>query len=1528
VSPASPRSRRARIAARTLGLLLGVAGVVAAPAAAQPEADPTGLTCLPSGTRICRAESLAIGPNGEVYVGGAFDLAGGVLVNNVAVWVPAGSGTSTARANRWSGLSGGVGGDCGVGGAGLGQDTAVLALAAAADGSVYAGGTFTEAGGVRANGIARWDGTRWSAVGCEGAVCGVACDTTCAAPSVRAIAIDARGDVYVAGQFDSLFFEDGDTLVELDANQIARWDGTRWHALGRGIEGRPPGFVELLVDALAPVPGGGVYAGGLFDRAGGGFVRNAARWDGTAWSALTYGGGAFLGVGPGIADSRLLVHALAVAGPDVYLGGVFDKDAAYAPRIRSIARWDGATMHALGSGFCGGGYSADGRCNFADDAVHALALQGGAVFAGGAIEVARSGPAGDQSVPVNSIARWDGMRWSALAGPSGEGVRGDANALAVAGGDLYVAGDFTEAGGIPVNRIARWTGSDWHALTQSPADFRLVALEVNQSVQDWNNSIPWIRDKATMVRAHVESIDGALAAFTARLRGFRDGRELAASPLAPSNGPILAGARAADFRGILFRSLNFDLPNGWREGRVRLQLEHPDLECAGDRDRMQRENLRFHGCDCRVERRFEAPLALKVRLIFADWDLEDSRGQILPQRITVPEARPLHDALEAMFPVAGLVWLRQNVYLGTFREPDVPRMVRTMRALAANRLRTCGPTCDEIWHVLMPRQRHPDDPNGKGFTPGAVSASFLPDDLAIFGRNTMAHEVGHNVGRQHAVSDRLEVRRGREQKIGWCGETAAKRAPTFPYRSTIRGRTVATLGPMDRGDAELVFGLDTSRDPATVVDPASHYEIMSYCAGPDYEWRWISKHTYERLLVATCPGDPGRTPPCPAPTASSGALTAGAAPLAYLIVSGEIDLDSDAVSFAPLFTIAGPPPGNPPPGAFRLQGVDAGGNVVAEAAFEPLVEPIEPPEDGRYGYFLVALSADPAIRGVRLLRGAVLVGEMTVSGAAPTVRVLVPNGGETLAGATIDLQWLGEDADGDELSYDVEMSPDGGTTWRAIALEQRVEALRVPRAVLGGTDRGLLRVTASDGFDRASDVSDGTFAVAGGTPVAAITSPGPNALYSGETAIRFAGTALDDEDGELAGPRLAWTSDRDGALGGGSELTLPAATLSDGEHVITLDATDGDGEASAATVAIQVYATPPSGQPVAEAGSVQGAVPGEVVTLDGSASADPDGDALGFAWRQVGGSAVALSDAAAVSPTFRAPHAPAGTVLAFELVVSDGALRSRPDAVAVILEPTAASCVGDCDSNGQVVIGELITAVNIAGGTLAIGQCPAVDIDGDLRVAINELIAAVGAALDGCGPGVPTPTAAPSPVPTAPASPTMRTPAVTPSPLATPTSILPASPSATVTATSTATPMSSGTNTTTRTPPATATRSATRTGSPTPASTATATSSPSGTPTATVTATATRPPTTPCNPQQCGGGCTILCPDGSVSGVGLCRNIGLGCTCVAPCLPTPGACNPQQCGGPCAANCPRGPVTGVCTNAPGGNCLCLAVCPL
>jgi hypothetical protein len=67
-----------------------------------------------------------------------------------------------------------------------------------------------------------------------------------------------------------------------------------------------------------------------------------------------------------------------------------------------------------------------------------------------------------------------------------------------------------------------------------------------------------------------------------------------------------------------------------------------------------------------------------------------------------------------------------------------------------------------------------------------------------------------------------------------------------------------------------------------------------------------------------------------------------------------------------------------------------------------------------------------------------------------------------------------------------------------------------------------------------------------------------------------------------------------------------------------------------------------------------------------------------------------------------------------------------------IATPTTSICSGDCDGNNEVTVDELIRGVNIALGSVDIGDCMAMDANGDGEITIDELVQAVSRALEGC----------------------------------------------------------------------------------------------------------------------------------------------------------------------------------------------------
>ncbi len=173
------------------------------------------------------------------------------------------------------------------------MDARVLALVMW-NGDLYAGGSFTNAGGVLVNKIAKWDGNAWSPLG--SGINGV----------VLALAA-SEFELYVAG----IFTQAGAVAV----NEIARWTGDTWWPLGSGLGG--------AVYSLA-FSGTDLYAGGAFSTAGGAPASHVAKYDGLAWTAL----------GSGVNNPVYALSASAtdlfVAGPILTAGGKSSADVARA----------------------------------------------------------------------------------------------------------------------------------------------------------------------------------------------------------------------------------------------------------------------------------------------------------------------------------------------------------------------------------------------------------------------------------------------------------------------------------------------------------------------------------------------------------------------------------------------------------------------------------------------------------------------------------------------------------------------------------------------------------------------------------------------------------------------------------------------------------------------------------------------------------------------------------------------------------------------------------------------------------------------------------------------------------------------------------------------------------------------------------------------------------------------------------------------------------------------------------------------
>jgi len=207
------------------------------------------------------------GQDGTVYAGGSFTNWAGAMSNQFQLgYVARWDGTS------WTNM-------------GLGLGNRVTCLLAARDGTIYAGGWFTNAAnpssGVMAPAqyVAKWTGTAWTNVGSG------------FNNWVYALAEGSDGTIYAGGSFTNTYDSDGvDTnAARVRVNRIARFDGARWQPLG-GAETN--GASDTVLALAADPVDGAVYAGGMF--------KTTFNEDGTSnntWYVARYGSNTVSSIG-------------------------------------------------------------------------------------------------------------------------------------------------------------------------------------------------------------------------------------------------------------------------------------------------------------------------------------------------------------------------------------------------------------------------------------------------------------------------------------------------------------------------------------------------------------------------------------------------------------------------------------------------------------------------------------------------------------------------------------------------------------------------------------------------------------------------------------------------------------------------------------------------------------------------------------------------------------------------------------------------------------------------------------------------------------------------------------------------------------------------------------------------------------------------------------------------------------------------------------------------------------------------------
>ena len=669
----------------------------------------------------------------------------------------------------------------------------------------------------------------------------------------------------------------------------------------------------------------------------------------------------------------------------------------------------------------------------------------------------------------------------------------------------------------------------------STNDLVASELEVTQAIQRLTNSVPLVAGKSTLARffAIVNGPATSVAGVDAELYGWTDCNgctPLPGSPLKISNRAVDYGP-AGIARLRFYHNFNFYLPPAWHQPGKTIYLQarvNPDLSVP------------------------ESSSANNTINATASW----------------VSRKPMH---------VMLVPVQASGLTPSWSDPNMSAMISWMRAaipagqiqvwqksggpLVANYDYTstsggCGKgwsqlvsDMETLWHSWSSRPSnayiyglvHPSVPHqysGCGRRPGIGAAGILDSDSG----STIVHELGHNMGRRHAPSDRDSSGNVTDPN---CGNPANEDG-SYPQYADHLGHDYPRASIGDVGvnvPATSCWPPPCARDQ--VFHPHGTYDVMSYCRP-----RWMSLYTYTAMMNHL-----------PAKATDS---TDAASP--HLLVTGDL-VGGDLQLTTPLWVLDSAPQSPPDSADLTIELVDSSGHILVQ---QPLanVDPFhaDNPEDGRIHQLI---PWDPATARVEVLRDDDVVASVDASDHPPEVTVTSPGAGDswdTDGTTTRTISWNAHDPDGDKLHAIVRFSPDNGATWTPLDVNITESSLEVDSASVAGTDSGVVEVRVTDGLLTAVDQSDGTFHVAAKPPLPFVVQPAPLDLIPEGASLVLDGSAWDPEDGAVDPEQLSWSAAGD-SLGSGGHVVVDEP-LPCGPQDIVFNATDSQKSEGGTTVTV------------------------------------------------------------------------------------------------------------------------------------------------------------------------------------------------------------------------------------------------------------------------------------------------------------------------------------------------------------------------
>jgi hypothetical protein len=330
-----------------------------------------------------------------------------------------------------------------------------------------------------------------------------------------------------------------------------------------------------------------------------------------------------------------------------------------------------------------------------------------------------------------------------------------------------------------------------------------------------------------------------------------------------------------------------------------------------------------------------------------------------------------------------------------------------------------------------------------GPTAGGLRPVNIPgDNDATFGDWYGGHELGHTYGRSHP---------------GFCpGNSADDNA--FPYPNGQISTSDGDFTGLDVGDA-------TNTINAIVIPGESNFDIMTYCNQP----QWLSYYTYQGILDDQVTEDPSASG-APSATAGLRPLQRSTTDFINIIATANLSRKTATIVYVNHLQNA-PRQKRLERGRASIRLLDA--NHKTLGIYKVVLNVNTDRQPGEDSTALID-AIIPNLKGIHTIE-LLFNGKVTDHRVASKNKPVVNNFHFTQAEkkfndtAVVDLSWAGRDADGDSLSYMVEIRAKDGK-WETIAIGLRSPEIQLSTQLLKERNWTELRIIANDGFNSSAPV--------------------------------------------------------------------------------------------------------------------------------------------------------------------------------------------------------------------------------------------------------------------------------------------------------------------------------------------------------------------------------------------------------------------------------------------------------------------------